>query len=304
MLCAKPAGFYTAGRNLSAKAMAVVRVCHYYTHWHRRAKIICSVQSLYVTILYVSRLTQLRAQVLLERALERTQGAQPVEDFASSIAPDTSLAQLDPDLYRVISSMPLDWSGEQNNNTTLSMMPDVNNLTSMPENVPQTASIQQPGADVSSAIAVDSDDDESLSAPSRRGGETVSNDQPTKRRKVDAAPTQTSAPAAPEDTTDLVSMLLSNELGSLNDTKKKEPTPTDAKDASATNVTDSSGLDQLIADNMSDLSWLDFSSLGNQNSSDNTQLSTLFGESSADTPGANVGGLTSLDFSDQEKMNG
>lgn len=262
---------------------------------------------------YVAKLTQLCAQVLLERALEKSQGAPPAagEELGTApIAPESSLAQLDPELYRVISSMPLDWSGEQGENTALSTIPEMSSLSNIPTSAPpQSASTMAPGSDVTSAIAVDSDEDEPATSATRRSGEALTSDQPIKRRKV-----ETGQSSAPPESADFMSIFFSNQLGTASEGKKEEaPTTTAASDAPGSSATDAAGLDQLISDNMSnmsDLSWLDFGSLGNQSNGESSQFSTLFDDQAGDTPGADFGGLSSLDLSaqipalDQEKKSG
>lgn len=215
---------------------------------------------------YVVVLTQLCAQAHLERALEKQDGKDEL------VAPDSSLAQLDPELYRVISAMPLDWSGENAESTDFGVLP---NMTALPELASTTAAANAPpGADASSAIAIDSDDEEPTSA--RRSGDALANDQPTKRRKVEGS-----------DAPDIMSMFFAENMAG---DKKAEAAP----EALASASTDASGLDQLIADNMSDLSWLDFSSLGNHAGED-SQFAGLMGDS------AEFSGLSSLDFPTQDE---
>lgn len=220
---------------------------------------------------YVAVLTQLCAQAHLERALEKQDGKE--EEL---VAPDSSLAQLDPELYRVISAMPLDWSGENAESADFGVLPD---MTALPElansaTAASEAAHAQPGADAASAIAVDSDDEEPTSA--RRSGDALANDQPTKRRKVEGG-----------DAPDIMSMFFAENMAG---DKKDEAEP----EALASASTDASGLDQLIADNMSDLSWLDFSSLGNHAGED-SQMAGLVGDS------VDFSGLSSLDFPTQDE---
>ena len=220
---------------------------------------------------YVAVLTQLCAQAHLERALEKQDGKEEL------VAPDSSLAQLDPELYRVISAMPLDWSGENAESADFGVLPD---MTALPELANSAAAASaaaahaQPGADAASAIAVDSDDENPTSA--RRSGDALANDQPTKRRKVEGG-----------DAPDIMSMFFAENMAG---DKKDEAEP----EALASASTDASGLDQLIADNMSDLSWLDFSSLGNHAGED-SQMAGLVGDS------VDFSGLSSLDFPTQDE---
>lgn len=259
--------------------------------------------------------SQLCAQVLLEHALEKTHGsAAPVaEDLEPApITADSSLSQLDPELYRVISSMPLDWSGEQGAaNAALPAVPDMGALAAVTAAAPAPATIavpaQIPGADASSAIAIDSDDDEptATSAPARREGEALSNGQPTKKRKVDAA-----GPAQ-DQAADFMSIFLSNQLGGAEASKKDAAAAASAAPAAqaASSSTAAPGLDSLMGEQMSgmsDLNWLDFGALGGQDGGEGGQFSSLFGGASS----TDLDGLSSLDFStplpslDAKKKNG
>lgn len=255
--------------------------------------------------------------MLLEHALEKTHGsaAPATENLeAAPITTDSSLSQLDPELYRVISSMPLDWSGEQGTATaatTLPALPDMGALAAVTAGAPASAvpavPSQVPGADASSAIAIDSDDDEptATSAPARREGEALSNAQPTKKRKVDSAvPAQGQA-------ADFMSIFLSNQLGGAEDPKKGPTTAASANQVTqaASSSTAAPGLDSLMSEQMpgmTDLNWLDFSTLGGQDGGEGGQFSSLFGGASS----TDLDGLSSLDFStplpslDAEKKNG
>ncbi|WFC94364.1 hypothetical protein MBRA1_000994 [Malassezia brasiliensis] len=266
---------------------------------------------------YLNHTEALREQlVLLEHALEKTHGsAAPASENLETapITSDSSLSQLDPELYRVISSMPLDWSGEQGTTSAAALpaLPDMGALAAVTAGEPAPAahavSAQVPGADASSAIAIDSDDDEpaATSAPARREGEALSNAQPTKKRKMD-----TTVPAQGQ-AADFMSTFLSNQLGGAEDPKKVPATAAGANQANqaVSSGAAAPGLDSLMSEQMpgmSDLNWLDFSTLGSQDGSDGGQFSSLFGGTSS----SDLDGLSSLDFStplqslDAEKKNG
>lgn len=198
------------------------------------------------------RLTQLSAQVHLERALEQKVGegeADAGADVAVPIAADSSLAQLDPALFHAISSIPLDWRADA---------PPTELAALAPVPVGESTATAAPGADAATAIAIESDEDEPAGPQNvRRSGED--DVAPAKRRKLDYE-----VPVASAD--DFMTMLF--------------PRPDQG----------TQGADPLLGDH--DMPWLDFGSLGRQDGGVPDTFAGLFTEGSSvpDLPDPNAAG--------------
>ncbi|WFD41930.1 hypothetical protein MPSI1_000567 [Malassezia psittaci] len=246
----------------------------------------------------------LLAQTLLEYRLGKTPGSQvPTQAIDTSVTAsagvssgvlDYSLAQLDPELYQAISSIPLDWegSGRSTTNATLANLPSMTPSTTLLAPASQPAAsipLTLPGSDANSAINIDSDEDEPKSVPktSRRGSHTDTDEQQSKRRKIENVADNAT------DTTDIMS-LFSDQLRAADESKKP----------ASSNPADFQKFVSDTTSSVSDLNWLDFESLSQQDSEDPSRFSRLFGTD----VNPNLHGLSSLDFStetpmDQEKKN-
>ncbi|PKI85055.1 hypothetical protein MVES1_001050 [Malassezia vespertilionis] len=223
---------------------------------------------------YVNRTTALRdhllcAEARLEYALERKKetGIVPSSELAEE-APPGSLEKLDPELYNVISSMPLDWSAETENTADAPQAPDPN--------------VPKPSGDASNAIVIDSDDESSEPQGGRRARDKAHSGQPTKRRKMEA----------PND--DIVSMLV-NSFHQGEGASPAAPALSKPTDSTGTSADLGSKIDQLISDNVSDLSWLGMDNLQGE-SKDAADLSDILYKDTQSMDGVDPMGST-LDFS-------
>ncbi|WFC97841.1 hypothetical protein MYAM1_000561 [Malassezia yamatoensis] len=235
----------------------------------------------------------LLAQTLLEYKLGKTPGSQaPTQPIDAGVTAnagvasgvlDYSLAQLDPELYQAISSIPLDWegSGRSTTNATLASLPAMTPTTTLlaPASQPDASiPLTLPGSDANSAINIDSDDDEPKSVPksSRRGSHSDKDQQASKRRKIENVADNATG------TTDIMS-LFSDQLR----------TADQSKGPASSNSADFQKFVSDTTSSVSDLNWLDFESLNQQDAQDPSRFSRLFGTD----VNPNLQGLSSLDFS-------
>lgn len=135
-----------------------------------------------------------------------------------------------------------------------------------------------PGSDANSAINIDSDDDEPKSVPksSRRGSHSDKDQQASKRRKIENVADNATG------TTDIMS-LFSDQLR----------TADQSKGPASSNSADFQKFVSDTTSSVSDLNWLDFESLNQQDAQDPSRFSRLFGTD----VNPNLQGLSSLDFS-------
>lgn len=188
---------------------------------------------------YLQHASALREQLLcavvhLEHALERAHGA---GDVAALSEPTLAL---DPMLYRVLSSMPIEWDGS----AAPAPATDVGALDTLASD--KSTAVHEPpkmpGSSAASPITIDSNDDD---VPARTRASEEPSEQAAKRRKTDTE-TPVALPSASDTVATAANSDLVSLLGSIAD-KSKESVSDDPAPP---------------APDMLDFSWLDLDNLG------------------------------------------